>query len=230
MTSRDRRTRNYIVKNLKPKALMIVDDQEAYSTGLVSSMIPVFKAAGISVDHESVSQKVTDFSSLVARSTRTRRSWSCRGRSRLTASSSARTSPSRRRRRRSSGPTACSPRRSRSRARTSRRSDRTSTRSRRMRRSRPRPRRRIRSTGRSARPCTPATHVVDEAIASVCKSGQTPTRARTCWPRSRHRRAELDPWAADQVRQPRRSRRREVVPVQDQPAGQVRPGHEFVIG
>jgi branched-chain amino acid transport system substrate-binding protein len=57
----------YIVKNLKPKALMIVDDQEAYSTGLVSSMIPVFKSAGISVDHESVSQKVTDFSSLVAK-------------------------------------------------------------------------------------------------------------------------------------------------------------------
>jgi branched-chain amino acid transport system substrate-binding protein len=59
----------YIVKNLKPKALMIVDDQEAYSTGLVASMIPVFKAAGISVDHESVSQKVTDFSSLVAKVT-----------------------------------------------------------------------------------------------------------------------------------------------------------------
>jgi branched-chain amino acid transport system substrate-binding protein len=60
---------NYIVKNLHPKALMIVDDQEAYSTGLVGVMIPVFKAAGISVDHESVSQKVTDFSSLVAKVT-----------------------------------------------------------------------------------------------------------------------------------------------------------------
>src|SRR5947209_6351962 len=60
---------NYVVKNLHPKALMIVDDQEAYSTGLVSSMVPVFKAAGISVDHESVSQKVTDFSSLVAKVT-----------------------------------------------------------------------------------------------------------------------------------------------------------------
>jgi len=57
----------YIVKNLHPKALMIVDDQEAYSTGLVASMTPVFKTAGISVDHESVSQKVTDFSSLVAK-------------------------------------------------------------------------------------------------------------------------------------------------------------------
>jgi branched-chain amino acid transport system substrate-binding protein len=60
---------NYIVNNLKPKALMIVDDQEAYSTGLVSAMLPVFQAAGIKVDHESVSQKVTDFSSLVAKVT-----------------------------------------------------------------------------------------------------------------------------------------------------------------
>src|SRR5262249_9548017 len=60
---------NYIVKNLHPKALMIVDDQEAYSTGLVSAMMPVFQAAGIKVDHESVSQKVTDFSSLVAKVT-----------------------------------------------------------------------------------------------------------------------------------------------------------------
>jgi branched-chain amino acid transport system substrate-binding protein len=58
---------HYIVNHLHPKALMIVDDQESYSTGLVSSMIPIFKAAGISVDHESVSQKVTDFSSLVSK-------------------------------------------------------------------------------------------------------------------------------------------------------------------
>jgi branched-chain amino acid transport system substrate-binding protein len=60
---------NYIVTNLHPKALMIVDDQEAYSTGLVSAMTPIFNAAGIKVDHESVSQKVTDFSSLVAKVT-----------------------------------------------------------------------------------------------------------------------------------------------------------------
>jgi branched-chain amino acid transport system substrate-binding protein len=60
---------NYIVKTLKPKAIMIVDDQEAYSTGLVSAMTPVFQAAGIKVDHESVSQNVTDFSSLVAKVT-----------------------------------------------------------------------------------------------------------------------------------------------------------------
>ena len=60
---------HYIVNNLHPKALMIVDDQEAYSTGLVAAMTPVFKAAGIKVDHESVSQKVTDFSSLVSKVT-----------------------------------------------------------------------------------------------------------------------------------------------------------------
>ncbi len=58
---------HYIVNNLHPKALMIVDDQEVYSTGLVKAMLPVFKQAGISVDHESVSQKVTDFSSLVSK-------------------------------------------------------------------------------------------------------------------------------------------------------------------
>jgi branched-chain amino acid transport system substrate-binding protein len=60
---------NFIVTHLHPKALMIVDDQEVYSTGLVSAMLPVFQKAGIKVDHESVSQKVTDFSSLVAKVT-----------------------------------------------------------------------------------------------------------------------------------------------------------------
>jgi branched-chain amino acid transport system substrate-binding protein len=60
---------NFIVTHLHPKALMIVDDQEVYSTGLVAAMTPVFKKAGITVDHESVSQKVTDFSSLVAKVT-----------------------------------------------------------------------------------------------------------------------------------------------------------------
>ena len=60
---------NYIISNLHPKSLMIVDDQEAYSTGLVAAMLPIFQKAGIKVDHESVSQKVTDFSSLVAKVT-----------------------------------------------------------------------------------------------------------------------------------------------------------------
>jgi branched-chain amino acid transport system substrate-binding protein len=60
---------NYIINNLHPKAIMIVDDQESYSTGLVAAMTPVFKAAGVKVDHESVSQKTTDFSSIIPKVT-----------------------------------------------------------------------------------------------------------------------------------------------------------------
>ena len=60
---------NYIISHLHPKSLMIVDDQEAYSTGLVAAMLPIFKNAGIKVDHESVSQKITDFSAIVSKVT-----------------------------------------------------------------------------------------------------------------------------------------------------------------
>jgi branched-chain amino acid transport system substrate-binding protein len=60
---------HYIINTLKPKAVMIVDDEEAYSTDLVGIMIPILKAAGIKVDHESVPQSQTDFSSLVAKVT-----------------------------------------------------------------------------------------------------------------------------------------------------------------
>jgi branched-chain amino acid transport system substrate-binding protein len=58
---------NYIVNTLKPKKVMIVDDQTSYSTGLSDSITPVLKKAGITVDHESVNQKQTDFSSLVSK-------------------------------------------------------------------------------------------------------------------------------------------------------------------
>src|SRR5947209_15473746 len=40
---------DFIVKTLHPKALMIVDDQEVYSTGLVAAMIPIFQKAGTKV-------------------------------------------------------------------------------------------------------------------------------------------------------------------------------------
>ena len=59
----------YIVDNLKPKAVMLVDDQTSYSTGLADAMEPVLKQAGVKVDRESVSQKQTDFSSLVSKVT-----------------------------------------------------------------------------------------------------------------------------------------------------------------
>jgi ABC-type branched-subunit amino acid transport system substrate-binding protein len=58
-----------VIKKLHPKALMIIDDGGAYSTGLVRAMLPILRAAGINADHESVSQASTDFSPLVAKVT-----------------------------------------------------------------------------------------------------------------------------------------------------------------
>ncbi|MGA2926587.1 MAG: branched-chain amino acid ABC transporter substrate-binding protein [Solirubrobacteraceae bacterium] len=45
---------NYIVNHLHPKAVLIIDDDEAYSQGLVNVMIPVFKTAGIPVNHQTI--------------------------------------------------------------------------------------------------------------------------------------------------------------------------------
>jgi branched-chain amino acid transport system substrate-binding protein len=62
---------NYIVKHLKPKAVLLIDDQEAYSTGLVTVMTPILTAAGITVNHQSYNGTDTgatlqsDMSSLV---------------------------------------------------------------------------------------------------------------------------------------------------------------------
>jgi branched-chain amino acid transport system substrate-binding protein len=62
---------NYIVKKLKPKAVLFIDDEEAYSTGLVSVMTPILTAAGITVNHQSYNGNDTgatlssDMSSLV---------------------------------------------------------------------------------------------------------------------------------------------------------------------
>jgi branched-chain amino acid transport system substrate-binding protein len=49
--------------------VMVVDDQESYSTGLADIVGNSLKAKGVTVDRESVSQKATDFSSLVAKVT-----------------------------------------------------------------------------------------------------------------------------------------------------------------
>jgi branched-chain amino acid transport system substrate-binding protein len=51
----------------KGASVMIVDDQEAYSTGLADIVQASLKKAGITVDRESVSQKATDFSALVGK-------------------------------------------------------------------------------------------------------------------------------------------------------------------
>jgi branched-chain amino acid transport system substrate-binding protein len=43
---------HYIINHLHPKAVLIVDDDEAYSQGLASVMIPILKKAGIKVNHQ----------------------------------------------------------------------------------------------------------------------------------------------------------------------------------
>lgn len=61
---------DYMLDKLGAKAgdeVMIVDDQEAYSTGLAEIVTKALEAKGVKVARESVSQKVTDFSSVVAK-------------------------------------------------------------------------------------------------------------------------------------------------------------------
>ncbi|HET7566701.1 MAG TPA: branched-chain amino acid ABC transporter substrate-binding protein [Gaiellaceae bacterium] len=61
---------DYMMSDLgvaKGDSVMVVDDQEAYSTGLADIVQQKLKAKGVTVDRESVSQKATDFSSLIAK-------------------------------------------------------------------------------------------------------------------------------------------------------------------
>jgi branched-chain amino acid transport system substrate-binding protein len=51
----------------KGSNVMVVDDQESYSTGLADGVQSALQKAGVSVDRESVSQKASDFSALVAK-------------------------------------------------------------------------------------------------------------------------------------------------------------------
>jgi branched-chain amino acid transport system substrate-binding protein len=63
---------NYMFEKLNVKsgdAVMVVDDQESYSTGLADIVGAALSAKGVKVDRESISQKSTDFSSLVAKVT-----------------------------------------------------------------------------------------------------------------------------------------------------------------
>src|ERR687885_334714 len=58
---------NYILKTLKLKRVYIIDDQEAYSTGLADAVESRLKAAGVSVSRDGVSQQQSDFTSLIAK-------------------------------------------------------------------------------------------------------------------------------------------------------------------
>jgi branched-chain amino acid transport system substrate-binding protein len=50
-------------------SVMVVDDQESYSTGLADIVGQSLSGKGVKVDRESISQKSTDFSSLIAKVT-----------------------------------------------------------------------------------------------------------------------------------------------------------------
>jgi branched-chain amino acid transport system substrate-binding protein len=56
---------NYMIKQLGVKNVVVFDFQEPYSQGLASAVIPVLKAAGVTVETQSVPNTVTDFSSYV---------------------------------------------------------------------------------------------------------------------------------------------------------------------
>jgi branched-chain amino acid transport system substrate-binding protein len=63
---------NYMSSKLGVKSgdsVMVVDDQESYSTGLADIVGQSLSGKGVKVDRESISQKATDFSSLVAKVT-----------------------------------------------------------------------------------------------------------------------------------------------------------------
>lgn len=45
---------NYVINHLHPKAVLVIDDDEAYSQGLAKTMIPIFQKAGIKVNHQTI--------------------------------------------------------------------------------------------------------------------------------------------------------------------------------
>src|ERR687885_845880 len=57
----------FITNNLKYKRVYIIDDQEAYSTGLSDEVEAQLKAAGVTVTRDGVSQQQSDFSALIAK-------------------------------------------------------------------------------------------------------------------------------------------------------------------
>jgi branched-chain amino acid transport system substrate-binding protein len=58
---------DFMFSKLHAKKVVIIDDQEAYSTGLAATATKVLKSHNVKVQRESVNQKVTDFSSLVTK-------------------------------------------------------------------------------------------------------------------------------------------------------------------
>jgi branched-chain amino acid transport system substrate-binding protein len=45
---------HYVINHLHPKAVLIIDDDEAYSQGLVKTIVPILQKAGIKVNHQTI--------------------------------------------------------------------------------------------------------------------------------------------------------------------------------
>jgi ABC-type branched-subunit amino acid transport system substrate-binding protein len=58
---------NYITNKLKWKRVYIVDDQETYSQGLADGVQAILRARGVTVQRDSIDQKASDFSSVIAK-------------------------------------------------------------------------------------------------------------------------------------------------------------------
>ncbi|HKA26279.1 MAG TPA: branched-chain amino acid ABC transporter substrate-binding protein [Gaiellaceae bacterium] len=64
-SSQSKSVSGYIVNKLKLKNVYIVDDQEAYSTGLADEVQAQLKAKGVTVGRDGVSQQQSDFSAII---------------------------------------------------------------------------------------------------------------------------------------------------------------------
>ena len=60
-------TANFISKKLSAKKVVIIDDQEPYSTGLADAVGKILDSSGVDTTRDSVAQKTTDFSALVSK-------------------------------------------------------------------------------------------------------------------------------------------------------------------
>jgi branched-chain amino acid transport system substrate-binding protein len=66
-TNQGQTVAKFISGNLKASKIYIIDDEEAYSTGLADTVQKNLKAAGKDVTRDSVSQQESDFSSIIAK-------------------------------------------------------------------------------------------------------------------------------------------------------------------
>src|SRR3954454_7266289 len=64
-SSQSKSVSGYITATLKLKRVYIVDDQEAYSTGLADEVQAQLKAKGVTVGRDGVSQQQSDFTSII---------------------------------------------------------------------------------------------------------------------------------------------------------------------